>query len=293
MKMDKEKPTVSVIIPTYNRAHLVSRAIQSVLNQTYQDFELIVVDDASRDNTEEVIKQFNDERIKYFRHEKNKGGSTARNTGIKASRGRYITLLDDDDEWLPHHLEQSVEIMHKLKKDWGVVYTGRIVITEKKTKNVYPKWKGKIFRNILVKGSPGTPGTALIRRSCFNQVGLFDERFPRYQDWEMYLRLAKQYKFYPIYDASVKRFRDSSPSIQKVLEAQKLFFDKFSNDIKALSYMDKRRFYSMHYLRLAQLYFEEKNLLDGVYWFAKGLVKYPFRLGPNLNILKRAFTSLL
>lgn len=82
--MDKlEGPTVSVVIPTYNRAHLVSRAIQSVLNQTYQDFELIVVDDASTDNTEEVVKDFKDNRIRYIYHDENKGGAAARNTGVK------------------------------------------------------------------------------------------------------------------------------------------------------------------------------------------------------------------
>lgn len=98
-------PTVSVVIPTYNRAHLVGRAIQSVLNQTYQDFEIIVVDDGSTDNTEEVVKSFNDPRIRYIRHDQNRGGSAARNTGIKMARGEYIAFQDSDDEWLPEKLE--------------------------------------------------------------------------------------------------------------------------------------------------------------------------------------------
>jgi len=95
-----KNPKVSVIIPTYNRAHLIGRAIQSVLNQTYQDFELIVVDDGSTDNTNEVIKEFSqkDKRILYIKHDKNKGGSAARNTGIKAARGEYIAFQDSDDE---------------------------------------------------------------------------------------------------------------------------------------------------------------------------------------------------
>jgi len=82
--MTEKTPAVSVVIPTYNRAHLVGRAIRSVLNQTYQDFEIIVVDDGSTDNTEEVVKSFNDPRIRYIRHEENRGGSAARNTGIRA-----------------------------------------------------------------------------------------------------------------------------------------------------------------------------------------------------------------
>ena len=95
-----ERPTVSVIIPTYNRAYLIDRSIQSVLNQTYQDFELIVVDDGSTDNTEDIIRQFQekDKRIKYIKYDKNKGGSAARNTGIKNSVRKYIAFQDSDDE---------------------------------------------------------------------------------------------------------------------------------------------------------------------------------------------------
>ena len=99
----KNQSKVSVIIPTYNRAYLISRAINSVLNQTYQDFEIIIVDDGSTDNTEEVIKEFQekDERIKYIRHKNNKGEAAARNTGIKAAKNEYISFQDSDDESFP------------------------------------------------------------------------------------------------------------------------------------------------------------------------------------------------
>jgi len=95
----KNNPTVSVIIPTYNRAQLVGRAIQSALNQTYQDFEIIVVDDGSTDNTEEAMKGFGDERIRYIRHKENSGSSAAPgNTAIRTARGEYIAFQDSDDE---------------------------------------------------------------------------------------------------------------------------------------------------------------------------------------------------
>ena len=94
-------PVVSVVIPTYNRACLLGRAIQCVLNQSFQDIEVIVVDDASQDNSADIVNSLDDSRIKYLRHEKNRGGSSARNTGIKAARGEYIAFLDDDDEWMP------------------------------------------------------------------------------------------------------------------------------------------------------------------------------------------------
>ena len=97
--MHESKPTVTIIIPTYNRAHLLGRAIRSVLTQTFHNWELIVVDDASTDNTKEVAYSFQDPRIHYLCHETNRGGPAARNTGIREARGLYIAFLDSDDEW--------------------------------------------------------------------------------------------------------------------------------------------------------------------------------------------------
>src|SRR4030043_1337098 len=110
--MNKAAPTVSVIIPTYNRAHLVGRSIRSVLNQTYQDLEVIVVDDGSKDNTAEIVRGITDPRIVFLKHEKNRGVSAARNTGLKAARGKYIAFQDSDDEWLPQKLEKQLELFN-------------------------------------------------------------------------------------------------------------------------------------------------------------------------------------
>lgn len=284
-------PTVSVIIPTYNRAHLVSRAVRSVLNQTYQDFELVVVDDASTDNTEEVVKGFNDDRIRYFRHSENKGPAAARNTGIEAAKGAFIAFLDDDDEWLPHHLALTVETIERLPDDWGVVYTGYRVITRRKTARFYPKLKGQVLKEILVRGSPALP-TFLIRRSCFDRVGLLDERFPTHEDVEMHIRLAKSYKYYPIHELSVNIYESPSSSVEKVKLAKKLLVDKFSEEIKTLGYIGQREFYSSYYVDLARLCFEQKYLREGFYWLAKGMIQYPFRVKQVLSVLRRAFVAM-
>jgi len=103
--MTTQIPMVSVVIPTFNRALMTCRAIQSVFNQSFNNYEIIVVDDGSTDNTSEVIKKKWNGKITYIRYQNNKGGSYARNIGIKKSRGRYIAFLDSDDEWLPLKLE--------------------------------------------------------------------------------------------------------------------------------------------------------------------------------------------
>lgn len=114
-------PKVSVVIPTHNRSSLLRRAIQSVLDQTYQDFEIIVVDDASTDDTEAVVKGFADERIRYVRHSENRGEAASRNTGIRLAKGEYIAGHDDDDVWLPPKLEKQVKAFEKASPKVGVV----------------------------------------------------------------------------------------------------------------------------------------------------------------------------
>lgn len=104
-------PKVSVIIPAYNQANFIDKAIESVLRQTYQDFEIIIINDGSKDNTEEIVKNYSDFRIRYIYHENNMGVSEARNTGIRASRGDYIALLDSDDEFLSERLGKQIQLL--------------------------------------------------------------------------------------------------------------------------------------------------------------------------------------
>src|ERR1700737_4457090 len=120
-------PKVSVIIPTYNRAELLRSAIISVLTQIFQDFEVIVVDDASRDNTQNVVHSFNDRRIRYIRNGMNKGDAVARNVGITNSSCEYIAFLDDDDEWLPEKLEKQINLLENSSPNVGVVHTGHVI----------------------------------------------------------------------------------------------------------------------------------------------------------------------
>lgn len=124
MNTDNNKLIISVILPTYNRAHLLIRALNSILIQTYQDFEILVIDDCSSDNTQCIIEEFKDDRIIYIRHENNRGVAAARNSGLAAAKGQYIAFLDSDDEWLPTKLQRQLESFQDATPDIGIIYTG-------------------------------------------------------------------------------------------------------------------------------------------------------------------------
>ena len=196
--MLNEEPTVSVVIPTYNREHLIGKSIQSVLDQTYKDFEIIVVDDGSSDNTKEVIKSFADARIRYVRHQQNKGGNAARNTGIELSRGEYIAFQDSDDEWLPEKLEKQMKVFGSALADVGVVYTRYWKIENDEKIDTQFSWvkqkEGNIHKELL-KGNFVTTSSMVVRKECFEKAGVFDERLPRAQEWELVIRFSKYYNF--------------------------------------------------------------------------------------------------
>jgi len=191
-------PKVSVIIPTYNRALLIRRAIASVLRQTYQDFEIIVIDDCSDDNTHVMVENFKDKRIRYIKHLENKGSAAARNTGIKIAQGEYIAFQDSDDEWLPEKLERQMNVFNNAPPEVGVVYTRFKKIKNNKRSYLAFYWvaqkEGDIHNNLL-NGNYITTSTTVIKRECFDKTGMFDESLPRFQDWELWLRISRYYHF--------------------------------------------------------------------------------------------------
>lgn len=204
-------PTVSVIIPTYQRANLVVEAIASVLAQTYQDYEIIVVNDGSTDNTQAVLAQFNDRIIAI--HQSNQGLSAARNTGIKASSGKYIAFLDDDDRWLPEKLAKQVPIL-EMKPKVGLVCSnifrcdtqGRVVDEMPPAPKLRVSWVlfQKNFIFVL---------TVLLRRACLDEVGLFDETLTSCEDYDLWLRIIEKWAVYCL-DEPLAYYRQGEHSMQ-------------------------------------------------------------------------------
>jgi glycosyltransferase involved in cell wall biosynthesis len=202
-------PIVSVILPTYNRAHLLDRAIRSVLNQTYHDFELIVVDD-STDNTNEVVRSFNDPRIRYIRKQKKRSAAAARNIGIRAAKGEYLAFQDSDDEWLPEKLDMQMRILSNASKEVGVIYTDMWRINDgKETYWHSPLNKpedGIIYKRALDRVFCIGIQTALIRKTCLFKSGLFDESLHCLEDLDLFVRLSKYCYFHHINMPLVKYY---------------------------------------------------------------------------------------
>jgi glycosyltransferase involved in cell wall biosynthesis len=166
---------VSVIIPAYNNAEYLGETIQSVLDQTYPHFEVIVVNDASPDHTPEVVKQFDDPRVRYIVHEENRGLSAARNTGMRAAEGELIALLDGDDLFHPEKLRMHVEFLEK-HPDVGVTYNARYELNHS-SKTIRELWRPPVTVTLadLVLGFPFGPSDMVLRRDWAFRVNLFDE----------------------------------------------------------------------------------------------------------------------
>jgi len=209
-------PRVSVIIPTYNRAHVVGEAIDSVLAQTYRDFEIIVVDDASTDNTQEVLARYlseHGERIRYIRRETNGGAGAARNDGIRVSTGEFIAFLDSDDLYLPARLHAAVEFLDHRPK-YEAAYSNYATVGPHgelpargalRSRGLFPS--GHIFREIL-KHVVVCTDVITVRRSAILKAGLFDETLRRAEDFEYWARLSRvsQIGFHPDVLAVIRPF---------------------------------------------------------------------------------------
>lgn len=191
-------PKVSVIIATHNRAELLRRAIASVLAQTFQDFEIIVADDASQDRTGEVVSSLGEPRLKYLRHEENLGVANARNSAIRIASGAYLAFLDDDDEWLPGKLECQLAVLEKAAASVGAIYSGYQEVdrvTGQILAEVLPSHRGKIFDTILRQDFLAPTSTILVRAECFERLGGFDAAISYGEDFDMWLRIAGDYDF--------------------------------------------------------------------------------------------------
>lgn len=218
---------ISVVIPTYNRAHLIIESLQSVLDQTLQPYEIIVVDDFSTDNTEEIVKSLNSPLIKFVKNSRKKGANGARNTGILMAQGEYIAFHDSDDIWFPKKLELQY---HFLKKnlDTDLCFCLMKKMDSKlKIIEITPKFikKVKDIRVSLQEGNLISTQMIFMKTIVARKI-LFDEGLKRFQDWDFVLKIAKVSKIDYISEVLVvQRFSvDSISNNEKILEAYRILF---------------------------------------------------------------------
>jgi glycosyltransferase involved in cell wall biosynthesis len=192
-------PTVSVIIPTHNRAQFIQRAIASVLEQSPAVLEVIVVDDGSKDETESIVTNCarKDARIRFLRHDRQKGAQAARNTGLRAAQGEWIAFLDSDDQWLPDSLtsrlraakERALQVVH------SECYVHNAGSASPEPYGV-PPMQGRIYSEILRTLGVGPLYPSLMfTREALAKIGFLDESIVSYQEWDTAIRLAKYYEF--------------------------------------------------------------------------------------------------
>jgi glycosyltransferase involved in cell wall biosynthesis len=190
------RPAVSVVIPTYNYARFLPRALDSVLRQTVQDFEILLIDDGSTDDTPAVVAPYLADRRLVYRHTANGGPARARNVGIRLARAPLVAFLDADDAWHPAKLERQLECFRR-DPDLGLVYCQRRWLDDAGRELPFPRpvlYRGHVALDLL-RGSVICLSTCVVPRRVLDRVGLFDEGLTQSEDYDLWLRVAEQYRF--------------------------------------------------------------------------------------------------
>ena len=280
---------ISVILPTFNRSNMIVRSICSVLNQTYKDFELIIVDDGSTDCTQDMVSRIKDSRIRYIRHEKNKGAAAARNTGIKAAQCDLIAFQDSDDEWVPEKLEKQIKAILALPDDFGVIYSAFWRLGKQKIyiprKNISIK-EGWMYKQLLYGNIVGMP-VSLIKKECFNVVGGFSENLRALEDWELFLRISKFFKFKYIDEPLVLSYETEGSVSKNVLAHTEAYEYILANNYSAIS-IDKKLLAQYIYI-IGRINFQAGDVQKGKEYLIKAWKERPFNVKYNVAVILSFF----
>lgn len=280
-------PKVSVIIITYNRASLLKTAMQTVLDQTFEDFELLIIDDGSPDDTENVVKAFHDPRVRYVKHAQNQGEGGARNTGIQHAEGEYIAFLDDDDEWLPDKLQLQVALLDSQPQQVGFVHSALINFyadtgAELEKRRPVDQVSGNVFDKLLAENFV-ILSTVLIRKACFDAVGPFDVSIPAGLDYDMWVRIAQTYEFAYI-DVPLIKYRIHLNNLGRNFSLQIRGNEAFINKYKAYTSVPGRP-NSVRYFKLGLLYCFTHDFKTARRLYLKSIRFYPLNPKPYVAFL--------
>lgn len=269
-KNTKEDVLVSVIIPTFGEPKFLKKSIESVVKQTFLLWELIVVDDndpesQERIKTEKIMDEYKDDkRIIYLKHPKNMNGANARNTGIEKSKGKYISFLDSDDEYLPNRLFKCYSLLEKEPREVAGVYTGCEFRRGGKTFHIEKNIKsGNFLVSTLACTFMFCTGSNLfIRKTVVDELGGFDGAFLRHQDYEFLVRLFENYSLFSLPEVLVIKNNENYnlPNVNKMIDIKKQYLEKYKSIIDSLPENDQMYIYHNQWISIAEAAQKEKNV---------------------------------
>ncbi|MFH7027665.1 MAG: glycosyltransferase family 2 protein [Heteroscytonema crispum UTEX LB 1556] len=272
-------PKVSVIIPAYNAMNYLPKTLESVLQQTFIDFEVFIVDDGSCDRIVEWSSQIADSRVKLI-SQPNKGVSTARNTGIAYAQGEYIAFLDADDLWQPTKLEKQVNCLEKNPKV-GVVYTWTLLIDEQDnpTGRIFASHaEGNVWQQLLEDDVISTGSSAIIRRTCFDNVGVFDPNLAFAEDLDLWLRIASHYPFAVVKEPlTLYRLhqQNATKNRQKMFQGLRTVFEKAFESVPLEKLYLRNRVYANMFLCIAWLAIDQGDYQQAINFRKQALLHHP------------------
>lgn len=291
---------VSVIIPTYNAELTIRETIESVLAQTFSDFEIVAIDDGSQDSTVEVVDSIRDSRIKIFSF-LNAGVATARNRGIEKATGKYLAFLDADDLWTADKLESQIQAL-KNNPEAFVAYSWTDYIDEN-GKFLHAGERisanGNVYACLLVSNFLENGSNPLIRREAFATVGNFDKSFPPAEDWELYLRLAARYNFAVVPSVQVLyrvRANSLSGSVLKqeeqCLKVIKKTFSQAPENLQSLKVKSFAHLYEYLLFRTLEGSLTRKKSWISARYFTLALRYNPQLLGQRSRLMSIVFLKI-
>lgn len=235
----EDRPLVSVVVPTYNRAHVLPRALASVQAQTYDRLEILVIDDGSTDGTDALVREYEarDDRVRYLRQPENRGVSAARNRGIREARGEFVAFLDSDDEWYPEKTERQVDRFRELPRRVGLVYCGVDTVDPGGDWTFRPRLRGEVYDQMLLQNPVHSGSGVMIRRTVTEQAGLFDEDIPAIEDYDYWLRIARHADIDFVEEPLVRYYfghggTQKSLNTRENLDARAWLFQKHQADMR-------------------------------------------------------------
>ncbi|MEM6752982.1 MAG: glycosyltransferase [Cyanobacteria bacterium P01_C01_bin.38] len=289
-------PQISVVVPAYNSQNTISETITSVLQQTFSDFELIVINDGSTDGTLEILSGVKDARLKVYSYP-NGGLPTARNRGILRARGEFISFIDADDLWTPDKLELQLQALQK-NPQAGVAYSWTICMGNN-GKSFHPgvseSFQGNVYHNLLIGNFIASGSNVLIRKQAIESVGYFDESLKSCEDWDYWLRLAPKWDFVVVAKPQII-YRLSSGAMSSKLDVmekyQTLVLNKaFESAPSQLQYL-KNRGFAYIYLFMTRLCLSRASDVKVVEQASQKLWK-AIRFSPRILLSKEAQLLLM